>query len=75
MPDKDAPFEWFLESRGYYLEWHRDPWLLDRDMAALLELQLYPKRALRKMAPMYKEVEEEFEDLFWNSRYEMEHNN
>ena len=75
MPEKDAPFEWFLESRGYYLEWHRDPWLLDRDMASLLELQLHPKRALRKMAQMYKEVEEEFEDLFWNSRYEMEHNN
>ena len=75
MPDKRGPFEWFLESRGYYLEWHRDAWLLNRDMVSLFELQLHPKRALKKMAPMYKDVEEEIEELFWNSRYEMGHNN
>ena len=74
MPDEDESFEWFLESRGYYLEWHRDAWLVNRDMVALLELQLQPKRALKKMASMYKDIEEEFEDLFWNSRYEMDHN-
>ena len=73
-PENSLSYELFLDSEGYYLEWHRDLWLKENNEMALLELQLFPKRALKKLAPVFKEIEEEYEQHFWNSRYEMDNN-
>lgn len=74
MPDSESAYEWFLESRGYYLEWHRDEWLKNNNELALAELLVFPRRALKRLAPQFKKIEHELEETFWNSRYEI-HNN
>ena len=62
-------YELFLESRGYYLEWIRDEWVADEDLSRATMIFLNPELALRKLAPEFKQVEAEIEELFWNSRY------
>ena len=54
MPDSKSSYEWFLESRGYYLEWHRDEWLKNNNELALAELLVFPERALKRLAPQLK---------------------
>ena len=61
--------ELFLESRGYYLEWMREEWMQEENPLALAELLLLPGRALKRLAPAYKELEPQFEAAFWGSRY------
>lgn len=63
-----GPHVLFLESRGYYYEWMRSAWLFDFDPAAGRELLGAPHRALRKLAPYYKRVEADAEEVFWNSQ-------
>lgn len=69
LPDPDAEFEFFLESRGYYLEWVRKEWIEEQNPFLLAEMFFAPDRALRRLAPEFKRVEAEMEDSFWRSRY------
>jgi hypothetical protein len=69
LPAGSFPYELFLESRGYYLEWIREPWLAEEDAAAAAMMIFQPEIALRRLAPAFKEIEPELEDLFWGSRY------
>ncbi len=69
LPADAAELELFLDSRGYYLEWMREPWLGEESAARLVLLFNHPQRALRDLAPAYKRLEPEFEALFWRSRY------
>jgi hypothetical protein len=69
LPADYAAYELFLESRGYYLEWIRDEWLAEEDPAKAAMIFLSPERALRILAPEFKEIEIEMEELFWRSRY------
>ncbi|HSD89874.1 MAG TPA: hypothetical protein VLB44_20225, partial [Kofleriaceae bacterium] len=62
-------YELFLDSRGYYLEWMRKEWLADENPLAALRLFADPERMLRDLAPAYKRVEPEMEQIFWRSRY------
>ena len=61
--------ELFVESRGYYLEWMRDEWLKEEDPAMAFMMFTQPERALKQLAPGFKQVEPVIEDLFWGSRY------
>lgn len=70
LPEDFAEYELFLESRGYYMEWMRQEWLAEEDHARAAMMFLAPEQALRVLAPEFKHVEPEMEDLFWNSRYE-----
>lgn len=63
-----GPHVLFLESRGYYYEWMRTSWLFDFDPRAGRELLGAPRRALRRLAPYYKAVEADAEEVFWNSQ-------
>jgi hypothetical protein len=63
------PYELFLDSRGYYLEWMRQEWLADEDPVAALRLFSDPERMLKELAPAYKRVEPQIEQIFWRSRY------
>jgi len=69
LPDDFVEYELFLESRGYYLEWIRDEWLEEEDPRMLALMLFSPEEALRTLAPEFKRIEKEMEDLFWGSRY------
>lgn len=62
-------YELFLDSRGYYLEWMRKEWMGDERPLAALRMVLSPEQAMRELAPAFKKIEPEAEELFWRSRY------
>ena len=62
-------YELFLDSRGYYLEWMRSEWLREERPLAALRMLVDPAAALRELAPAFKRIEAEAEQLFWRSRY------
>jgi hypothetical protein len=62
-------YDLFLDSRGYYLEWMRKEWLADENPLAAVRLFADPERMLRDLAPAYKRIEPEMEQIFWSSRY------
>ena len=70
LPPDPASYRFFLDSRGYYLEWIREEWAVEKNPAmALLTLRM-PHVALRVLAPRYKELEPRMEKIFWESKYE-----
>lgn len=69
LPQAPASHELFLEARGYYLEWMREEWLAEENPLLAARLVLDPTTALRDLAPIFKAMEPEMEDLFWRSRY------
>jgi hypothetical protein len=69
LPADIARPEVFVHSRGYYLEWIRREWLPEANPLHAAMLLNAPDVALRALAPAFKAVEAEMEDLFWGSRY------
>lgn len=69
LPADPGGYEYFLESRGYYLEWMRQEWLAEENLAMAALVYNDPREVLRMLAPEYKKVEAEMEQLFWSSRY------
>jgi hypothetical protein len=69
LPSGHDTWELFLESRGYYLEWMRNEWLVEEDPHALTQMFLDPAGAMRRLAPEFKEIEPHMEEVFWGSRY------
>lgn len=70
LPKDFEDYELFLESRGYYLEWIREEWLADENPALTAMMLFDPERALRVLAPEFKKIEPDMEEIFWSSRYE-----
>lgn len=73
LPDAHGMYTYFLESRGYYIEWMREAWMREEDSLQALRLFVDPEGMLRELAPRYKQVEPEMETLFWESRYVRAH--
>ena len=69
LPENSASYDYFLEARGYYMEWMREEWLAEENTARALEMLISPKQALKNLAPEYKAMESEMEQMFWSSRY------
>jgi len=69
LPERPEGYEYFLESRGYYLEWMREAWIAEENPVAALGLVLDPRGSLRRLAPEYARAEPSAEQAFWNSRY------
>ena len=69
LPEKNASYELFLESRGYYIEWIRQEWIEEENPVKLAGMFLDPAGALKNLAPEFKRVELQMEDCFWRSRY------
>lgn len=71
LPVAPEASEWtlFLEAEGYYLEWMRDEWMPERDPDALAEMLFSPEDALKRLAPMFKDMEADMEEAFWGSRF------
>ncbi len=70
LPGDASGYEFFLESRGYYLEWIRQEWIAEENPYLLAEEFITPRLFLKRVAPEFKAVEKEMEICFWNSRYE-----
>lgn len=69
LPEDYDACEIFLESRGYYLEWMRQEWLAEENMARAASMFFNPAQVLVDLAPQFKAVEGELEEMFWSSRY------
>jgi len=61
--------EFFMESRGYYLEWIRKSWIEEENPERALVFLTEPAEYLRLLAPEYKKVEASMDEQFWSSRY------
>lgn len=68
LPSAPETYELFLESRGYYYEWMRKEWLEEENPQMVMLLFGKPEKALKKLAPEYKKVEAQLEEIFWQSR-------
>lgn len=74
LPD-NREYEYFLDTKGYYIEWMREEWKQEEDMGKLKLMFVFPGIYFRKMAKDFKKAEPLMEDSFWNSRYELTRNN
>jgi len=68
LPD-GGDYELFLETRGYYLEWIRDEWIAEENLSRARMVLRNPRKALRVLAPEFKKIEPEIEEIFWRSKY------
>ena len=68
LPSAPESYELFLESSGYYYEWMRKEWLEEENPQMVMLLFGKPEKALKKLAPEYKKVESQLEEIFWQSR-------
>jgi hypothetical protein len=69
LPDNYNSYEYFIESKGYYLEWIRDAWLAEENSSMITEMIFNTNRYFRDLAPQYKKIESEMEKAFWKSKY------
>jgi hypothetical protein len=58
----------FLESTGHYYEWMRAEWLEEQSPARAALMLTRPEVMFRELAPVFKGMEAEMEESFWNSR-------
>jgi len=70
LPKDFDNYDYALETRGYYMEWMRQEWLLEENPMLAARLLMDPRGALRELAPAYKKIEGAMEEVFWQSRYE-----
>lgn len=68
LPD-DCSYQFFLETKGYYLEWMRDEWIKEEDLKKAALALYFPGLFMRKAAPAFKRAEPHMEKIFWESRY------
>lgn len=69
LPSDASGYELFLDTRGYYLEWMRDEWIAETNLARAISMFLDPAGSLRRLAPEYKRVEAQMDSAFWRSKY------
>jgi hypothetical protein len=69
LPSDYSQYELFLETQGYYLEWMRPSWLAEKDLRKARTMFTNPAKFLREIAPEYRKVEPQLEEIFWRSRY------
>lgn len=74
LPEK-CDYEFFLDTKGYYLEWMREEWKEEEDLGKLKLLFAFPGIYYRIMADDFKKAEPYMEESFWNSRYEITRSN
>lgn len=69
LPTDYQHYELFLESQGYYLEWMRPSWIKEENLPKTIMMFKNPEEFLKAVAPEFKKVEPQMEDLFWRSKY------
>ena len=68
LPDSKK-YDFFLQTKGYYLEWMRDEWLAEQDLRKAQLMFAFPGLYMRKAAKDFKKTEAAMENIFWGSRY------
>lgn len=68
LPD-NCSCQFFIDTKGYYLEWMRDSWLEEENLKKAAVALYFPGLFMRKAAAGYKKVEPQMEKVFWESRY------
>lgn len=68
LPD-NGKYDFFLQTKGYYLEWMRDEWLAEQDLRKARFMFAFPGLYMRKAAKDFKKTEAAMENHFWGSRY------
>jgi len=68
LPEEELQFEYYLLSKGYYLEWMREEWLEEENRQMISTLFLRPNKYLKEMAPKFKKVEPFIDNIFWNTK-------
>jgi hypothetical protein len=68
LPGANTDYEFFLYSKGYYIEWMREHWIKDKDLLKLKQMVDNPKKYLLEEAKHYKHYESSMEQEFWNSK-------
>jgi len=69
LPSNFKEYDYFIESRGYYLEWLRNEWLVDENPDKVNQMLFNPIQYLKDLAPEFKEIEADMERSFWSSKY------
>ncbi|MBE0676336.1 MAG: hypothetical protein IH591_16900 [Bacteroidales bacterium] len=69
IPDVGGPYDLFLKSRGYYLEWIREPWLQEENHVKAALFFGLPKLYMKNAGDEFKKAETTLEECFWKSRY------
>jgi hypothetical protein len=69
FPDFPDNYEIFLKSRGYYIEWMREPWLREENHLKAALFFGMPWLFMKMAADDFKKTEPVMEESFWNSRY------
>jgi hypothetical protein len=69
LPSASSDYELFLCSKGYYIEWMREPWIAEENLKKASMLFGFPKMYMRMAAKDFKLVEPTMEESFWKSRY------
>ena len=69
LPSVSNDYELFLCSKGYYIEWMREPWIDEENLKKASILFGFPKMYMRMAAKDFKLVESSMEESFWKSRY------
>ncbi|NIO48508.1 MAG: hypothetical protein GTN73_03575 [Candidatus Aminicenantes bacterium] len=69
LPSDYQNYELFLESQGYYIEWIRPSWLTEENHNKTLMMFTNPAGFLKEIAPEFKKVESQMEEIFWRSKY------
>jgi hypothetical protein len=65
----DCSFQFFIETKGYYIEWMREEWLAEENLRKAAFAFQFPGLFMRKAAPEFKKAEPLMEKIFWESRY------
>lgn len=63
-------YELFVSSTGYYLEWLRREWLIDKDIDAFKKMMSMDRQFWKELSIQYKNQEAEAEAIFWDSSIE-----
>lgn len=68
LPQDESLFEFYLFSKGYYLEWMREEWLKEENKKMMTMAFMRPNKYLKEMAPKFKKVEPIIENFFWKTK-------
>jgi len=69
LPSSSKQYEFFLSSKGYYIEWMRESWIEEENHRKAALLFGFPRIFMRMAAADFKKLEPAMEEMFWKSRY------
>ncbi len=69
LPINPQTYDYFIDTRGYYIEWMREEWIKEEDPLMVYEMFFNHQKYFKDLAPRYKMIESEMEESFRSSKY------